>query len=85
MRSSRVVRASDCHWRSRNSRISGVADEAVLNTLHRKSKKSPLLGIVKSLNQKSSSYLSQKKRKPSVLVQFSVDREESMSQTREYI
>ncbi len=45
---SRVVRAADCQCQSRNdfdpinlrhSEISGAADEAVLNKLHRKEKK----------------------------------------------
>ncbi len=55
MRSSLVVRASDCQWRSHNSPgfypsilrhsgIWGVADEELLNTVHRKKSKTiPLL------------------------------------------
>ncbi len=58
MRSNRLVRASDCQWRSRNSPgfdpsilrhsgIWGAADEAVLNTVHReKNKKIPLFNYV---------------------------------------
>ncbi len=52
MRSSRVIRASDCQCRIRNnsgfdpsilwhSEIWGAADEEVLNTVHRKKKKKP--------------------------------------------
>ncbi len=55
MRSSQGVKASDCQCRSRNSpgldpsilRIWGAADEAVLNTVHRKKiQKMPLLILI---------------------------------------
>jgi len=54
IRSSLVVRASDCQCRSRNSTgfdpsgIWGAADEAVLNTVHRKNL-NELLGILSAL------------------------------------